>query len=89
MAAASITTLRRRTLRAARTAPRSDAGRAACADNVSLFERLGAAGVAKDADETAAAKICGACPISETCAFRVKTAGRRCMDEPASTAARR
>lgn len=89
MAADPITTLRRRTLKAVRTVPRSDEGRAACADNVSLFERLAGTGVPKSADKTAAAKVCANCPIGDVCAFRVRTGGRRCMDEQTSRAVRR
>ncbi|MFI5748990.1 hypothetical protein ACIBBE_24355 [Streptomyces sp. NPDC051644] len=77
MAADPITALSRRTLKAVRTVPRSDVGRAACTANVGLFERLGGSGAPKSADETAAAKVCAACPLTDTCAFRVKSGGRR------------
>ncbi|HWU11046.1 MAG TPA: hypothetical protein VN520_32620 [Streptomyces sp.] len=77
MAADPITTLSRRTLKAVRTVPRSDAGRAACASRVDLFERLGGSGTPKSADKMAAAKVCAACVLGETCAFRVKGGGRR------------
>jgi hypothetical protein len=77
MAADPITTLSPSHPQAVRTVPRSDVGRATCASNVDLFERLSGTGAPKSTDKTEAAKVCAACPIGETCAFRVKSGGRR------------
>ncbi|MFI2790717.1 hypothetical protein [Kitasatospora sp. NPDC018614] len=42
-----------------------------------MFERLGGSGTPKSADKMAAAKVCAACVLGETCAFRVKGGDRR------------
>ncbi|MFD7340420.1 hypothetical protein ACFV98_31220 [Streptomyces violascens] len=77
MATNQVAVLNRWPLRNARAVPRSDAGRAACASSVDLFERLGGNGSTNPADKAAAAKVCAACGLGETCAFRVKGGGRR------------
>ncbi|WP_331759434.1 hypothetical protein [Streptomyces anulatus] len=77
MAANQVAVLNRRPLRNARAVPRSDADRAACASSADLFERLGGNGSPNSADKTAAAKVCAACTLGETCAFRVKGGDRR------------
>ncbi|MFF2228304.1 hypothetical protein ACFVV7_33860 [Streptomyces globisporus] len=77
MATTQVAALNRRPQRNARTVLRSGAARAACVSSADLFERLGGNGSPNPSDTTAAAKVCSACALGETCAFRVKDGGRR------------
>ncbi len=57
---------------AVRTVPTSDRGRAACADDVDLFERVAfTEGRVAHLDRLEAAAVCDGCPLRLTCGFRI------------------
>ncbi|MEO3753557.1 hypothetical protein [Streptomyces sp. B6B3] len=76
--ASRITAMARRSKSAVRTVPTSDHGRASCADDIELFERVSLTeGRVAHLDRLEAAAVCDGCPLHWTCGFRVAPPGGR------------
>ncbi|ONK13285.1 hypothetical protein [Streptomyces sp. MP131-18] len=74
--ASRLTAMKKRSKGAIRTVATSDAGRAACADDLALFDRVANNdGKVDPRDQGEAASICDGCPVNAGCGFRVAHPG--------------
>jgi peptide subunit release factor RF-3 len=74
--AARLTAMKKRSKGAIRTVSTSDVGRAACAENLTLFDRVANNdGKVHPRDQGEAASICDGCPVNSGCGFRVAHPG--------------